>query len=384
MHKPGLVILLFTTVLLAACGGGDSPPPPAPTQTPPPPITPQAGTMEELGRALFFDANLSQPAGQACASCHDPAAGFADPDQGSPTSEGAVAGRFGGRNAPTAAYAFLSPAFAFTSDPADPLTLFYQGGQFLDGRALDLVEQARGPFLNPIEMNNPDKAAVVNKVRNSSYAGIFVYLFGANAFDDVDTAYDNIAAAIAEFEKSAEMNPFSSRFDAYQAGLVTLTAQEALGLDVFRNKGKCAGCHTIPDVLPNPTAPPASFTNFRYFNLGVPKNPNNPFYTQDPAFNPDGASFVDYGLGGAVKVAAENGKFKTPTLRNIALTAPYMHNGVFNTLEEVVDFYNDNSVFTPEVDNDITPDVGGLDLTPEEKAALVAFLKMLTDGYTVP
>lgn len=381
MSRSGLLVSLLTAVLLGACGGGDSPPP---ADMPPPPlITPQAGTMEELGRALFFDTNLSEPAGQACASCHDPAAGFADPDNGVPTSEGVIAGRFGGRNTPTAAYAFLSPDFAFTNDPAvDPFEFFYQGGQFLDGRALDLIEQAKGPFLAAVEMANPDRAAVVNKVRNSGYAGIFVYLFGANAFDDVDAAYNNIAAAIAEFEKSSEMNPFSSRFDAYQAGLVTLTPEETLGLDVFRNKGKCAACHTIPDVLPAPTAPPATFTNFRYFNLGVPKNPNNPFYTQDAAFNPDGASFLDFGLGAAVQVATENGKFKTPTLRNIALTAPYMHNGVFSTLEEVVDFYNDNIRPTPEVDNDITPDVGMLDLTPGEKAALVAFMNMLTDGYT--
>ncbi len=384
--------VLLAGLLVSACGGGSddpapagSPPPPVLTPPTPTPIVPEQATMSELGRELFFDTNLSSPAGQACATCHDPAAGFADPDSDMPTSEGVMAGRFGGRNTPTAAYASLSPVFEFTNDPAvDPAVFFYVGGQFLDGRAADLVEQAKGPFLNPIEMANPDKAAVVNKVRNSAYAGKFVYVFGADAFADSEVAYDNIATAIAEFEKSPELNPFSSKFDFFQKGMVTLNAQETLGLDVFQKKGKCATCHLLPETLPAPMDPPASFTDFRYFNLGVPKNPNNPFYTQDMAFNPDGASFIDNGLGAEVQVATKNGKFKTSTLRNIELTAPYMHNGVFATLEEVVDFYNTDDPPAPEVDNDITADVGFLDLTPDEEAALVAFLKTLTDGYVVP
>ena len=370
-------------LLLAACGGGEEQVPP-PANPGPSPITPVAATMEELGRDLFFDQNLSEPAGQACATCHDPAAGFADPDNASPTSEGVLGGRFGGRNAPTAAYASFSPPFGIATDPMDPLVTFYVGGQFLDGRAATLEEQAKGPFVNPIEMANPDKATVVAKVRAAPYAGKFVYLFGPDAFDDVEAAYDNIAAAIAAFEHSPEMNPFTSKFDYWQRGQATLTAQELLGLQVFTNKGKCSTCHTLVENPTDPDVERSLFTNFRYFNIGVPKNPNNPFYNQPPQFNPDGAAFIDYGLGAAIGVTTENGKFKVPTLRNVELTAPYMHNGVFATLEEVVDFYNaddNNPPPPPEVDNDISADVGFLGLTPEEKAALVAFMKTLTDGY---
>ena len=238
--------------------------------------------------------------------------------------------------------------------------------------------------VDPLVPWENDKATVVAKVRAAPYAGKFVYLFGPDAFDDVEAAYDNIAAAIAAFERSPEMNPFTSKFDYWQRGQATLTAQELLGLQVFTNKGKCSTCHTLVENPTDPDVERSLFTNFRYFNIGVPKNPNNPFYNQPPQFNPDGAAFIDYGLGAAIGVTTENGKFKVPTLRNVELTAPYMHNGVFATLEEVVDFYNaddNNPPPPPEVDNDISADVGFLGLTPEEKAALVAFMKTLTDGY---
>ena len=356
--------------------------------------TPPTVDLSELGRLLFFDENLSTPAGQSCASCHDPAAGFADPDKNSPTSEGVNAGLFGNRNTPTSAYAFLSPdfvSFIQVENPDDPGQFLYQGslgGQFLDGRRSDLAEQAKDPFLNPVEMANPDIASVVYKVRNASYVDLFLQAFGENAFVNVFSAYDNIVLAIAEFEKSAEMNPFTSKFDYYQQGLLDLTAEELRGLDVFMVKGKCNTCHFIGESLPLPTSPPAIFTNFRYFNIGVPRNPNNAFYTQDVAVNPDGEMFIDLGLGGVSNDRNEDGMFKTPTLRNIELTAPYMHNGVFATLEEVVDFYNivpEEFPEPPEIDpGNISTDVGSLDLTELEQSDLVAFLKTLTDSYSTP
>src|SRR3990172_6921315 len=120
---------------------------------------------EQLGKNLFFDTNLSEPVGQSCSSCHDPAAGFADPDQNLPVSEGVIPGRFGGRNSPAAAYATFSPLFTLSGG--------VQGRQFWDGRAIDLAAQARGPFLNPVEMNNTSRAQVIGKVLASAYASQF-------------------------------------------------------------------------------------------------------------------------------------------------------------------------------------------------------------------
>ena len=206
----------------------------------------------------------------------------------------------------------------------------------------------------------------------------------------MNTAYVSLASAIAAFEASSEMNPFSSKFDYFQKGLVELSAAEARGLELFTGKAKCIECHTVPESLPDASAPPAQFTNFRYFNIGVPKNMDNPFYTQDPQFNPDGAAFVDTGLGGVLNEPLENGKFKVPTLRNVELTAPYMHNGAFSTLEEVVDFYNtvgESFPLAPEVAQNVSQSVGflNLDTSPgaTEIADLVAFMKTLTDGYSL-
>jgi cytochrome c peroxidase len=131
--------------------------------------------------------------------------------------------------------------------------------------------------------------------------------------------------------------------------------------------------------------PKPVFTDFSYDNLGTPKNKNNPFYTLDAKHNPEGASWIDLGLGGELKKASENGKHKVPTLRNIAKTAPYMHNGVFKTLKEVVDFYNKRDVGSfdlPEVAENVNKDeLGNLGLTDAEVADIVAFLGTLTDGY---
>lgn len=325
-------------------------------------------SMEELGKQLYFDENLSEPAGQSCASCHHPSAGFADPDQHLPVSEGVIPGRFGGRNSPSAAYAFVFPEY----DPQKTL-----GGQFWDGRAANLVEQAKGPFLNPVEMNNPDRLSVVSKVQASSYAQLFIDEFGPNAFDDVDTAYHNIAVAIAAYEQSAEVNPFSSKFDAWKAGLVELTPQEALGEKLFSGKAKCGHCH--PDKN---NSGPIAFTDFDYHNLGLPQNTEYPFSLLNPIP-------IDLGLGGVTGSSRDNGKFKTPHLRNIELTAPYMHNGVLKTLEEVVQFYNTRDIpgmwDPPEVPDNLDGKfMGDLGLTDEEVAAVVAYMKTFTDGYVIP
>lgn len=349
-----------------------------------------------LGRLLFFDPSLSEPAGQSCASCHDPSRAFTDPDDGRPTSKGVHRERFGSRNTPTAMYMAFSPAFYFDQQEGH-----YVGGQFWDGRAASLEEQAKGPFLNAVEMANPDKASVVEKVRRAPYAGQFDAVFGQEgALDDLEQAYERITAAIAAFERTAEFHPFSSKYDAWLAGKAQLSEQELRGLKLFEdeNKGNCAACHPS---RPGPKGEPPLFTDFTYDNLGVPRHPENPFYTQAKVHNPDGRAFVDKGLGGFVNKAEEDGKFKVPTLRNIAQTAPYMHNGYFRTLRGVTAFYNDRDVRprcqaeaaeakalgqgcwpAPEVAENVnTEELGKLGLTDQEVDDIVAFMATLSDGW---
>lgn len=341
-----------------------------------------AGTspIVNLGEKLYFDSNLSEPAGQSCASCHLPGAGFADPDRELPVSRGVHPDRFGNRNAPSAAYALYSPGFHF-----DAKEQTYVGGQFWDGRASTLEDQAKGPLLNPVEMANADQAAVIEKVRKADYAADFSAVFGADSLRDVETAFDYLAQAIAAFERSKPFRAFSSKYDLYLAGKLRLTGQESLGLKLFEaeDKGNCAACH--PSRVEDSGEPPL-FTDFTYDNLGVPVNPDSPFYSQSPTFNPEGADALDIGLGKTTGRPEDKGKFKVPTLRNIALTPPYMHNGVMQTLREVVDFYNTRDTRTDwnpaEVKENInTEELGNLGLTNDEVEAIVAFMLTLSDGY---
>jgi len=196
-----------------------------------------------------------------------------------------------------------------------------------------------------------------------------------------------IAQSIAAYERSEEVNPFTSKFDYYLQGQVELTAQEALGLSLFNaeDKGNCAACHPSSGDKP-------LFTDFTYDNLGVPKNPENPFYSQPKKINPDGEDWVDLGLGGFLGNSDQNGKQKVPTLRNVdkrpeeGFVKAYAHNGFFKSLEEIVHFYNTRDVEAwpdPEVEVHVnTDELGDLGLTAEEEAAIVAFLRTLSDGYT--
>lgn len=386
------VLFLGLAFILSGCGGGGS----DVTES----ATANQSNLVLLGKKLFEDTSLSEPAGQACASCHDATHAFTDPDQDKPTSEGIHPGLFGRRNSPTAAYAQFSPPFHF--DEKDGT---YVGGQFLDGRSSMLEDQAKQPFLNPAEMANLSKQSVVEKVLNASYAPLFKQVFGLTSLDDADPAYERIVQAIAAFERTKTFAPFSSKFDYFLKGQAQLTAQEMRGMALFTgaNKGNCAACHPI---TPLANGTPPLFTDFTYDNLGVPRNPDNPFYAQGVGFNPDGTNFIDLGLGGALGIAAQNGKFKVPTLRNIAVTAPYMHNGYFTDLRSVVQFYNDRDlrprcadpVWTraadaqgqncwpgPEVQETVNhAELGHLGLAVEEVDDIVAFLQTLTDGWQPP
>jgi cytochrome c peroxidase len=352
--------------------------------------------MEELGKNLLFDSALSTPPVQSCATCHAPETGFTGPDSAinelQAVYPGAVFKRFGNRKPPTIAYGGDSPVLSYDEDES-----VWIGGMFWDGRATGwtlgdpLAEQAQGPFLNPLEQNNPNSKLVCLKVAQSTYAPLFVDVWGPGSLDciaDVVGTYERIARSIAAYERSPEVNPFSSKYDYYLKGQATLTEQEEDGLELFEGKAMCSACH-IPPL----------FTDFTYDNIGVPKNPDNPFYKMPRKWNPDGKKWVDPGLGGFLKAAgrstdvylAEWGKHKVPTLRNVdkrpypGFVKAYGHNGVFKSLEEIVHFYNTRDVEEwpdPEVAVNVnTDELGDLGLTPEEEAAIVAFMKTLTDGY---
>jgi len=378
------------------------------------------GDLVALGEALFQDENLSVHRNQSCQTCHEPSEGFAAP-LGSVTTrgsvvQGSVAGRFGDRKPPSAAYATLAPRYSGGNNPT--------GGVFWDGRATGeklgnaAADQALGPFLNPAEQALPDKACVVYRVRFSSYLGIYTAVWGndINTIDfpgstetictnkdldvghhvsltpadraKVETAYNNFALAIAAFEDT--FNKFSSRFD-----LGPLTPQEQQGQKLFSGKGKCQQCHSNKGSQP-------LFTDFAYHNLGVPKNPGNPMYDANP-------NWVDLGLGAVTGNARHMGKFRTPTIRNVGLgtNRTFMHNGALVSLEQVVDFYNTRDALPecrdPAVLNNPeqwgsrdfggagcwpppehranldTKQMGKLGLTKTDVEAIVAYMKAMND-----
>ncbi|MGE0484131.1 MAG: cytochrome-c peroxidase [Gammaproteobacteria bacterium] len=343
--------------------------------------TAAADALADLGRALFFDPNLSANRTQSCASCHDPARGFADtrPNaRGSAVSLGDDGRSLGTRNAPSIAYAALVPPYGI--DDAGWL-----GGLFLDGRAADLAAQAAEPFVNPREMALADHAAVVARVReNPAHVAGLAAHFGADVFADSARAMTAITTAIAAFERAPPFVAFDSRYDRYLAGELELTVDEELGRRVyFSDLVNCMRCHLLDDTRAARREP---FSDHRYHNIGVPAN---------PALALDGP---DRGLGARADVAdpAADGRFRTPTLRNVAVTAPYMHNGVFRDLETAIRFYNqylvNNAVVginpetgrawgEPEVAANVDDELlgQGQPLDDTRVRQLVAFLRALTD-----
>ncbi len=329
----------------------------------------------QLGKKLFFDKGLSNPIGQSCSSCHSPETGFSDLNHNI-VSPGAVDGLFGNRNAPNISYAMFSPSLYY-----DNVDSTYVGGYFLDGRTNSLEEQATKPFFNKLEMNIDNVAMLILKLKSAPYFSLYKEVYGE--VTDDEKALKNIADALASYERSAEVNPFSSKFDYYLKGQASLTAQEIRGMKIFTDtaKGKCANCHIIE---PDEETGNVLFTDFTYDNIGLPKNNNNPYYTIPSIYNPLGTSYVDNGLGAILNISSFNGQFKVPSLRNVAISAPYFHNGVFNTLEETVHFYNkrDSLYTTPEVSANVNKlELGKLKLSSQEEKDLVAFLKTLTDGF---
>ena len=397
--------------------------------------------VEELGKSIFFDNALSINANQSCASCHDPAAGWTGPinaiNESGAVYEGSIPGRFGARKPPSSAYATQSPVFAWYKQGGG----LFLGGNFWDGRATGeklgnpAADQAQGPFLNPLEQALPDNACVVYFVCTGPYGLEFDTVWGPDSCDiawpgdvlatcaaeggivtlsdedaaKVEMAYDDIALSIASYEASPEVNAFTSKYDAWLAGMADLTDEERWGLRLFNGKGKCSKCHT--SKMKQGELP--LFTDYSFDNLGLPRNPDNPVYATE------GPDWVDEGLGGFLatfdpeseygELADEHmGVHKVPTLRNVDLrpdpdfVKAFGHNGYFKTLKGIVHFYNTRDVkspcadpFTteadalaqdcwpePEVEENVNDsELGDLRLTEEQEDAIVAFLKTLSDGY---
>jgi cytochrome c peroxidase len=208
---------------------------------------------------------------------------------------------------------------------------------------------------------------------------LFDSVYGCDTFKNVDLAYDKIAEAIVAYEQSKEVCKFSSKFDRYLKGREKLSTKEKRGYALFTGKAHCDRCH-INEAAPNSGGP--LFTDFSFENVGTPKNKKNPYYRMP--YNTDGLKFVDKGLGASANIhdSKYDGFMKVPTLRNIEITGPYMHNGVFGSLKQVVHFYNTSKTGdwpAPEVNNDIYSDIGNLGLTDKEENDIVAFLETLTD-----
>jgi cytochrome c peroxidase len=383
--------------------------------------------LQLLGEKLFFDTDLSDPEGQSCAACHSPEVGWTGPDEIANKTkggiyEGATKTRFGNRKPNSAAYATLSPLFHAVVEGEQ---VHFIGGNFWDGRATGnalgnpAADQAQGPFLNPLEQNVPDARTLVDKVCRSDYSSLFIKvgkdIWGIDnicEINDVNMQYGVIGIAIAAFENSEKVNQFSSKYDYYLKGQASLTAEEKKGLELFDNKGKCSLCHTSKA---GDDGKPPLFTDFTFDNLGIPKNPDNPFYSMDSTFNPAGKNWTDPGLAEFLRkvpqyamFADENlGKHQVPTLRNVDkrpdkdFVKAYCHNGYFRSLEEIVHFYNTRDLLPAEtkvsdpkpgvncwpepevVQNMNKEELGNLGLTAEEESAIVAFLKALSDGYSL-
>lgn len=404
-------------VLLAACGGSGGPDPAADASSPAAQAAPAAlaalapqdrslSPREQLGKLIFDDQNLSNPQGTGCVACHRPALGWAD-NHGSNTgvAHGSTPRSLGLRNTLANGYSAQIPPFAFVTKNGQTEAV---GGHFWDGRADTLALQALGPFLNTLEMNNPSAKAVVAKIAAAPYATLFTQEFGVSVLSTPDQAFSQIGVALEAFERARPLQPFNSKYDAMVRGNAVFDAPEQRGMALFmdRTRANCAGCHQMNPASGKPQD--SLFSDFSYYALGIPRNQAIPR-------NAD-AGFFDLGLCGpqrtppatppGVNIEDFCGKFRMPTLRNVALRQRYMHNGFFSDLREVVSFYATRASNPTRwygasgIPNDLPPTYranivsdrapfnrkasDGPLLTPTEIDDLVAFLHTLSDGFSTP
>lgn len=323
MAAAGGCAALLSAAVIGAAGDFEFRPPAGLRPPPVPADNPLSAEKIELGKQLYFDPRMSRDSTVSCASCHDPKKGWSN---GERFATG-VRNQIGGRSAPTvlnAAYAAL---------------------QFWDGRAEGLEGQALGPIQNPIEMDMTLDEVVARLNKIEGYRTAFQRVFGT------DVTADGIAKAISSFERTVLSG--NAPYDRYQAGDKSALSEEAQrGYHIFFNKARCSSCHSG-----------AAFTDTAFHNIGIGMDHSEP----------------DVGRQAISKLLGDRGAFKTPTLRDIARTAPYMHDGRFKALEEVIDYYDRGGTPNPQLDEEIFP----LKLKPEEKKALVTFLKegLASDTY---
>ena len=342
--KLNLITLAFLSITLFSCSNDDSGPDYSPTEVGleipeifdlllPAPLIPANNpqTVEgiALGRELFYEPLLSGDGTQACADCHFAENAFTDPDRFSTGIDGSI----GDRNA--------MPVFNVAWN--------FNEKFFWDGRAISLEDQAFGPVVNPIEMNNTWPNAVASLQATDKYPDLFLQAFGTATIDSV-----LVTNAIAQFERTLISG--NSRFDKHLLGELLLTDSELNGFNIFMDetKGDCFHCHG---------------------------SDANPLWT-DNVFHNNGldSSFEDIGLGDVTNDPLDYGKFKSPSLRNLAYTAPYMHDGRFATLDDVINHYSEGLVYSETIDPLMkTVADGGVHLSAEDKEDLKAFLLSLSE-----
>jgi cytochrome c peroxidase len=288
--------------------------------------------MRALGRAIFFDPALSEPPGTSCSSCHDPARAFSGVNgstNGLP--RGSRPGHFARRTSPSLLYLRNVPAFRMHQEGDDPQEEAF-GGLFWDGRVDNVRALARQPLLNPDEMNNGDGSVIAAKLARAPYAAELTRLVGAPT--TAEAALDGVGRALEAYLTSEEMAPFSSRFDDFVRGKGTLTPLERRGLALFENprKGACSSCHLVDVGSRDPRASPLS--DYGYDVVGAPRNPRAPKRAA-----PDLGACERRTGAAAASEPVPCAAFRTPSLRNVAVRASFMHNGTFTSLRDVVAFY---------------------------------------------
>jgi cytochrome c peroxidase len=314
---------------------------PSPSATPPlsssaPADPPPPQPRVELGRRIFFDTGLSDPPGTSCATCHDPAHGYAGINGSSiGVARGSRPGRFARRNTPSVLYLRFVRRFHFhwEEDADFPEA---SGGFFWDGRSDSIVTLVQQPLLNPDEMGNRDLGAVARHLEASDYAGDLRRQFDG-VFDSPESAAMALGECLEAFLTSREMSPFSSKYDDVVRGHAEMTPLEARGLSLFKDhaKGACSSCHKMDDRSRMPER--SLFTDYSYDAVAPPRNRKMPV-------NADPRRF-DLGLCERHEPKWHTdddhycGSFRTPSLRNVAVRTSFMHNGVFSTLRDVVAFY---------------------------------------------
>jgi cytochrome c peroxidase len=356
-------------------------------------------TKAELGELIFSDKNLSFNRTQSCSTCHQPNNGFVDSRENNASINGLSAAAslgdngfsIGDRNAPTAAYAAFTPEFTNTTrerigDQGDNGDYTgYVGGQFWDGRALNLTDQAGSPPINSVEMGMASKADTIDRLReNENYLQKFTRIYGADIFDDPNLAYLAMTEVIAEFEKTDQFSPYDSKYDRSLTGdyNYSVISKASVGKTLFFSSDfNCTSCHQLKPRGQSQEL----FSGFEYHNLGVPENTN--LRSFNGALGPDLGLFNNAAVAGDTN---QKGKFKTPTLRNVAVTAPYMHNGVFQSIEAVLSFYQHAKMRASKINNSalinnvINPETGVTFLDPEVNENISHDLLSASDNDLTP